>query len=167
MYDICPELKCDGELEQIEAGKIRSGSYYESLYTGKQFIPMVAREHTAQLSSETARQYQEKFEQGAINVLSCSTTFEMGVDVGELEATFQRNVPPETSNYIQRAGRAGRRTSSAAFSVTFARRNSHDMTFYQDPPEIIAGKINAPSSGGKQRKNCITSFEFHCGSRVL
>ena len=98
LYDICPELKCDGELEQIEAGKIRSGSYYESLYTGKQFIPMVAREHTAQLSSETARQYQEKFEQGAINVLSCSTTFEMGVDVGELEATFQRNVPPETSN---------------------------------------------------------------------
>lgn len=82
--------------------------------------------------------------QRAINVLSCSTTFEMGVDVGELEATFQRNVPPETSNYIQRAGRAGRRTSSAAFSVTFARRNSHDMTFYQDPPEIIAGKINAP-----------------------
>lgn len=144
LYDICPELKCDGELEQIEAGKIRSGSYYESLYTGKQFIPMVAREHTAQLSSETARQYQEKFEQGAINVLSCSTTFEMGVDVGELEATFQRNVPPETSNYIQRAGRAGRRTSSSAFSVTFARRNSHDMTFYQDPPEIIAGKINAP-----------------------
>ena len=144
LYNICPELKCNGELEEIEAEEMRSGSYYESLYTGKQFIPMIAREHTAQLSSETARQYQEKFEQGAINVLSCSTTFEMGVDVGELEATFQRNVPPETSNYIQRAGRAGRRTSSAAFSVTFARRNSHDMTFYQDPAEIIAGKIAAP-----------------------
>lgn len=144
LYNICPELKCDGELEEIKAEEMRSGSYYESLYTGKKFIPMVAREHTAQLSSETARQYQEKFEQGAINVLSCSTTFEMGVDVGELEATFQRNVPPETSNYIQRAGRAGRRTSSAAFSVTFARRNSHDMTFYQDPAEIIAGKIAAP-----------------------
>ncbi len=144
LYNICPELKCDGELEEVEAQEVHSGSYYESLYTGKQFIPMIAREHTAQLSSETARQYQEKFEQGAINVLSCSTTFEMGVDVGELEATFQRNVPPETSNYIQRAGRAGRRTSSAAFSVTFARRNSHDMTFYQDPAEIIAGKIAAP-----------------------
>lgn len=144
LYNICPELKCDGELEELPADEIRSDSYYESLYTGKQFIPMIAREHTAQLSSETARQYQEKFEQGAINVLSCSTTFEMGVDVGELEATFQRNVPPETSNYIQRAGRAGRRTSSAAFSVTFARRNSHDMTFYQNPAEIIAGKIAAP-----------------------
>lgn len=144
LYNICPELKCDGELEEIEAEEMRSGSYYENLYTGNQFIPMIAREHTAQLSSETARQYQEKFEQGAINVLSCSTTFEMGVDVGELEATFQRNVPPETSNYIQRAGRAGRRTSSAAFSVTFARRNSHDMTFYQNPTEMISGKITAP-----------------------
>ncbi len=144
LMNICPELKCDGELEQIRAGEVREDNYYDRLYEGKQFIPMVAREHTAQLSSKTAGQYQKLFEEGAINVLSCSTTFEMGVDVGELEATFQRNVPPETSNYIQRAGRAGRRTSSAAFSVTFARRNSHDMTFYQQPAEIISGKIAAP-----------------------
>jgi ATP-dependent helicase YprA (DUF1998 family) len=141
---LCPELKCDGQLEEIEAGKLRKNSYRAHLYEDKKFIPMVAREHTAQLSAQTARRYQEMFEEGAINVLSCSTTFEMGVDVGELEATFQRNVPPETSNYIQRAGRAGRRTSSAAFSVTFARRNSHDMTFFQNPAEIIAGKIKAP-----------------------
>lgn len=142
--NICPKFKCDGELEEIKADQAYSGSYYDSLYGGDQFVPMVAREHTAQLSAQTARQYQELFEEGEINVLSCSTTFEMGVDVGELEATFQRNVPPETSNYIQRAGRAGRRTSSAAFSVTFARRNSHDMTFYQNPEKIIAGKISAP-----------------------
>ena len=144
IMNICPELKCDGELEEIKAEEIRKGNYYDKLYSGKQFIPMVAREHTAQLATKTAGEYQKLFEEGAINVLSCSTTFEMGVDVGELEATFQRNVPPETSNYIQRAGRAGRRTSSAAFSVTFARRNSHDMTFFQQPSEIIAGKIAAP-----------------------
>ncbi|WP_029201080.1 DEAD/DEAH box helicase [Oribacterium sp. NK2B42] len=144
LMDLCPELKCDGELETIAAGDVRKDNYYDSLYGGEQFVPMVAREHTAQLSSKTAGQYQKLFEEGAINVLSCSTTFEMGVDVGELEATFQRNVPPETSNYIQRAGRAGRRTSSAAFSVTFARRNSHDMTFFQNPAEIISGKIAAP-----------------------
>ena len=144
VLNICPELKCDGELEEIKAQEIRKDNYYDKLYGGKQFIPMVAREHTAQLATKTAGEYQKLFEEGAINVLSCSTTFEMGVDVGELEATFQRNVPPETSNYIQRAGRAGRRTSSAAFSVTFARRNSHDMTFFQKPSEIIAGKIAAP-----------------------
>lgn len=144
ILNICPEFKCSGELEEIEAREIRNDNYYDSLYSGNQYIPMVAREHTAQLSANTAGQYQKMFEEGSINVLSCSTTFEMGVDVGELEATFQRNVPPETSNYIQRAGRAGRRTSSAAFSVTFARRNSHDMTFFQNPSAIIAGKISAP-----------------------
>jgi len=144
VLDICPEFKCDGQLEAVLAKDVRKNSYYDSLYDGNQYIPMVAREHTAQLSASTAGDYQKLFEDGSINVLSCSTTFEMGVDVGELEATFQRNVPPETSNYIQRAGRAGRRTSSAAFSVTFARRNSHDMTFFRNPAEIISGKIAPP-----------------------
>lgn len=141
---LCPELRCDGTLVEDETRTTRKEAYYDNLFADEKLIPMVAREHTAQLTSKTAGRYQKDFEEGKINVLSCSTTFEMGVDVGELEATFQRNVPPETSNYIQRAGRAGRRTSSAAFSVTFSRRSSHDMTFYQDPTKIIAGKINAP-----------------------
>ena len=142
--DICPEMKCNGSLEPVPAAEVQKVPYYSHLFADTKLIPMVAREHTAQLSSKTAGEYQKDFEEGRINVLSCSTTFEMGVDVGELEATFLRNVPPETSNYIQRAGRAGRRTSSAAFSVTFSRRSSHDMTFYHDPAQIIAGKIAAP-----------------------
>ena len=141
---ICPEMKCNGSLEPITAKEVKNKPYYRNIFVDNKLIPMVAKEHTAQLSSKTAGEYQKEFEEGKINVLSCSTTFEMGVDVGELEATFQRNVPPETSNYIQRAGRAGRRTSSAAFSVTFSRRNSHDMTFFQEPAKIIAGKIPAP-----------------------
>ena len=141
---LCPEMKCNGRLVEVSASELKDEPYYNSLFADNKIIPMVSREHTAQLSSKTAGEYQKDFEEGKINVLSCSTTFEMGVDVGELEATFQRNVPPETANYIQRAGRAGRRTSSAAFSVTFARRNSHDMTFYHDPAQIIAGKIATP-----------------------
>ena len=111
-------MKCNGSLEKVKAADIRNEPFYKNIFADSRIIPMVAREHTAQLSSDTAGQYQKDFEEGKINVLSCSTTFEMGVDIGELEATFQRNVPPETSNYIQRAGRAGRRTASAAFSVT-------------------------------------------------
>ena len=142
--DICPEMKCDGHLETVKAVELKDEPYYNSVFSDSKVIPMVAREHTAQLTTKTAGEYQRDFEEGKINVLSCSTTFEMGVDVGELEATFLRNVPPETSNYIQRAGRAGRRTSSAAFSVTFSRRSSHDMTFFQEPTKIIAGKITPP-----------------------
>lgn len=141
---LCKEMKCDGKLEEVCAAEVQNTPYYSKLYKDSKLIPMVAKEHTAQLSTKTAGDYQKDFEEGRINVLSCSTTFEMGVDVGELEATFQRNVPPETANYIQRAGRAGRRTSSAAFSVTFSRRTSHDMTFFHDPTQIIAGKMSPP-----------------------
>ena len=142
--DLCPEFKCSGSLKKESAGKIRADEYYNSLYLGSKIIPMAAQEHTAQLTKEAASRYQSAFEEGRINVLSCSTTFEMGVDIGELEAVFLRNVPPETSNYIQRAGRAGRRTDSSALAVTFARRNSHDLNFFSKPDDIINGHIAPP-----------------------
>lgn len=141
---ICPELKCTGNLKGVTAKDYRDDPYYSAQYSNNQIIPMEAKEHTAQLTKEAAGDYQREFEEGRINVLSCSTTFEMGVDVGELEAIFLRNVPPETSNYIQRAGRAGRRTSSTAFSVTFARRNSHDINYFNHPEDIINGRIAPP-----------------------
>jgi superfamily II DNA/RNA helicase len=68
----------------------------------------------------------------------------MGVDIGSLESVVLRNVPPETANYVQRAGRAGRRNSSAALILTFARRRSHDLTFFAEPQKMIKGIIKAP-----------------------
>ena len=55
-----------------------------------------------------------------------------------------KNVPPTVANYVQRAGRAGRRTDSAALVVTFAQRRSHDLTSYSDPAMIIAGTVRPP-----------------------
>jgi ATP-dependent helicase YprA (DUF1998 family) len=141
---VCPEFRCDGELEEVKNVNNSKYDYYRGLYGGEKLIPMAASEHTAQLTSLFASDLQSRFEKGDINVLSCSTTFEMGVDVGQLEAIFMRNVPPETSNYIQRAGRAGRRASSTAFVLTFARRRSHDLNYYTEPEKIISGKIQPP-----------------------
>ncbi|WP_394190937.1 DEAD/DEAH box helicase [Paenisporosarcina quisquiliarum] len=140
--DVCMTNGCYGQLKLIEKHDLKS--HYINQY--KRIIPvkMSVKEHTAQLSPQNASHYQEQFVNGEINVLSCSTTFEMGVDVGGLEAVFLRNVPPETSNYIQRAGRAGRRKASVAFVLTFAQRKSHDLTYYQDPGNIIAGIIKPP-----------------------
>ena len=142
--NICPEFRCGGLLEKISAKEFRNDPYYSKAYNEEKLIPMISREHTAQLNKDTAGTIQTKFENGEVNVLSCSTTFEMGVDVGQLEAILLRNVPPETTNYIQRAGRAGRRTSATAFSVTYAKRSSHDLNYYANPTEIISGKIKAP-----------------------
>ena len=87
---------------------------------------------------------QDSFIRGDINVLSCSTTFELGVDVGEVQAVLLRNVPPSPANYIQRAGRAGRRTNAAALVVTFAQRRSHDLTYFDRPSRMVDGMIPPP-----------------------
>src|ERR1035441_2352547 len=107
-------------------------------------VPLVAREHTAQWTGLEASGIQQRFLAGEINVLSCSTTFELGVDVGALSAVLLRNMPPTTANYIQRAGRAGRRSDTAALVLTYAQRRSHDLSRYQAPESMLTGQVRAP-----------------------
>lgn len=103
-----------------------------------------AMEHTAQWGSREAARIQRDFIDGRVNVLSCSTTFELGVDVGDLQSVVMRNMPPKTANYVQRAGRAGRRADAAALVVTYANRASHDLAKYQYPESMIAGHMRIP-----------------------
>ena len=142
---ICPNYGCDGTLQPLDEkapGWIQN--HYRYLYRELLPIPLSAEEHTAQWTSSEAAVVQDRFVRGELNALSCSTTFELGVDVGELQAVLMRNVPPTTANYVQRAGRAGRRTDSAAFALTFAQRRSHDLTHYARPENLVAGRIHPP-----------------------
>jgi len=107
-------------------------------------LPLVVREHTAQLTHEQAGEYQREFLRGDANVLSSSTTFEMGVDVGSLQSVLLRNVPPSPANYIQRAGRAGRRLDGVAHAVTYARSLPHDQHHFFLPEAIVAGSVHVP-----------------------
>ena len=110
-------------------------------------IGLWAEEHSAQLSSLEARRIQDLFEKGIRNVLSCSTTMELGVDIGGLEGVLMSNVPPNQARYRQRAGRAGRRGSGSAVSVVFARQQPFDREVFKrfhdylerlsPPPSII------------------------------
>ncbi len=103
-----------------------------------------SEEHTAQLSSNVAQERQNEFKMGSIHLLSSSTTFEVGVDLGDLEITFLRNVPPEPFNYTQRVGRAGRRNTQG-LAITYCRRNPHDLYHYENPEErIINSTIHPP-----------------------
>lgn len=102
------------------------------------------KEHTAQLDRNTARMYQNLFRDRKLDVLSCSTTFEMGVNIGSLNCVLMRNVPPSPASYIQRAGRAGRSEDASAYALTFCREMSHDVTFFQDPLKMINGRIEVP-----------------------
>jgi hypothetical protein len=142
---VCPTLGCDGVLQTFFLPRaVDDDSHYRKLYLSLNPVPMTAREHTAQLRSEEAAEVQQQFVRGQVNVLSCSTTFELGVDVGELQSVMLRNMPPTTANYVQRAGRAGRRTESAALVLTYAQRRSHDLSCYARPAAMIAGEVRAP-----------------------
>jgi len=147
IYQVCPTYGCNGKLKPLgEFSGLIETNLYRDIYTHGEPIPLHAEEHTAQWTSKAAAEVQNQFIQGKINVLSCSTTFELGVDVGDLQAVVMRNVPPTTANYVQRAGRAGRRTDSAAYALTFAQRRSHDLNYYNRPEEMVAGKIRPPAT---------------------
>ena len=140
---VCPRNRCPGNLEPADYTAIEN--HYRILYENTDLPPVLhAEEHTAQIESEEARQRQDRFKNGETHLLSSSTTFEVGVDLGDLEAVFLRNVPPEPFNYTQRVGRAGRR-ETPGLALTYCRRNPHDLYHYEDPEErVIKGKVRPP-----------------------
>jgi ATP-dependent helicase YprA (DUF1998 family) len=144
IFGICPRYRCTGSLVSSKANIQDKGLFYSRQYQSKGLISLKAREHTAQLTTEEARDIQNAFVRGKVNLLSSSTTFELGVDVGELQSVFLRNVPPSVANYLQRAGRAGRRADSAALILTYAQRKPHDLSKYGDPVSMVAGKMRSP-----------------------
>jgi hypothetical protein len=144
--DVCPTFNCNGNLKLIDSKERENiqKNHYRHLYANLLPVRMNSHEHTAQLTTDYASNVQQRFIRGEINVLSCSTTFELGVDLGELEVIFLRNVPPEPSNYVQRAGRAGRRLSTIGFTLTFAQLRSHDLTYFKEPEKMVDGRISPP-----------------------
>jgi superfamily II DNA or RNA helicase len=141
--DKCPTKNCtEGILEEV---MISPTSHYRYIFENMEVASLNSKEHTAQWTAEEAEQVQEEFISGKVNVLSCSTTFEMGVDIGSVVAVLCRNVPPSPANYVQRAGRAGRRQGDKALIITFARRRSHDSQYVANPLLLIKGTIPVPS----------------------
>lgn len=152
--NVCQRNKCPGNLIAVKAGDL-APNHYRKFYEDKEMpIRLEAEEHTAQISSGEAQERQKRFrdkkedkipKENKIHLLSSSTTFELGVDLGDLEVVFLRNVPPEPFNYAQRAGRAGRRDDMPGLVITYCRRNPHDLYHYADPEKrILKGEIRTP-----------------------
>lgn len=101
-------------------------------------------EHSAQQASERLQDYEKRFKTGEVNVMNCSTTMEMGVDIGGISAVVMNNVPPHPANYLQRAGRAGRSKESRALSYTICKSNPHDQQVFHNPKWAFETRIPAP-----------------------
>lgn len=142
-FDICTRPTCHGAVELVQATQL-GPNHYRLLYEADLPATLRVEEHTAQLDNEKAREYQRDFKEGKIHVLSSSTTFELGVDLGDLNTIFLRNVPPEAFNYSQRVGRAGRRVGFPGFAITYCKRSPHDLYHFSEPLRMISGKSRAP-----------------------
>lgn len=103
-----------------------------------------AQEHSAQINRPVLARYEEDFGKGKINLLNCSTTMEMGVDIPAVQLVINANVPPALSNYRQRVGRAGRRREPWAFAMTFCRDLPLDSQAFRQPTAFLERQIVAP-----------------------
>ncbi|NUQ74890.1 MAG: protein kinase [Polyangiaceae bacterium] len=141
-----PCRACHGELRPWGLADVEESRYFQRIRRPDE-IPLIAEEHTAQLAAEKRAEVEDHFNAKAsespLNVLACSPTLEMGIDVRGLEGVVMRNVPPRPDNYAQRGGRAGRRSRSGVV-LGYARNTPHDQYFYEKPAEMIAGAVTTP-----------------------
>ena len=128
------------------AGPIAEGNLNALMAVQDYAPPLFAAEHSAAVTEED----REKAEDGFMNrtpprpnLLACTPTLEMGVNIGDLEAVAMRNIPPSPANYAQRSGRTGR-VSRMGIVAGFSRNTPHDGYFFDHPGEIISGAIPPP-----------------------
>jgi hypothetical protein len=107
-------------------------------------IALWAEEHSAQLSPAHNQKLQRLFSEGARNVLSATTTMEVGIDIGGLSAVLMSNVPPGKASYLQRTGRAGRRADGSSIAVTFAHHRPFDREVFKDFGKYLGRELRDP-----------------------
>lgn len=126
-------LRSEGLWSDLSDRIVEGGGYFRAV------------EHSAQQPGSRLQQYESEFKSGRINLLSCSTTMEMGVDIGGITVVAMNNVPPHPANYLQRAGRAGRRAETRSVALTVCKNNPHDQYVFANTRWAFETQLPAPS----------------------
>lgn len=144
-----PEVGCEGTLEPVESSDLdndprlgrRRREYRESPIFR---MGLWAEEHSAQLDPRENRRLQDLFKAGIRNILSSTTTLELGIDIGGLNGVLMSNVPPGKANYLQRAGRAGRRADGSSVVTTFSRPRPFDREVFRRMGDYLGMPLRRP-----------------------
>ena len=145
---VCPKKECGGALADLPADG-NEDSVVARWVSGDETIiyrSLASEEHTAQIAKETAALIEEDFRGQGVNLLSSTTTFEMGINIGDLQKILLRNAPPNAASYVQRVGRAGRGDDKNAVCVTLCKGTKYDLDCWREPHErLMLGTVNPPT----------------------
>lgn len=163
----CPRTNCNGTVESVgnDDPHLNARKSFlrepprQVVQEGKDPFTLRAEEHSAQLTAKDnsdamsrSEEYELLFQdilvgsetEQPIDVLSCTTTMEVGIDIGSLTGVAMRTVPPAPENYEQRAGRAGRRGTGLSTIFTFADNSPHETRYFDQPGDMISDPGTEP-----------------------
>ena len=142
---LCLDYKCAGTYSEEINPEL---NYYQLVYNRARSPRVYAREHTGLLERGEREKLEKDFKDhphsNSVNVLTATSTLEMGIDIGDLNVMGNANVPPKPSNFLQRVGRAGRK-EGAALVLNYAHAGEpHDMYYFTYPSEMMEGEVSTP-----------------------
>jgi hypothetical protein len=152
----CPRKGCEGRIVTSPFDAKREGivARWVSGIDTPAFSSLRSEEHTAQINKELARKIEERFRAEiedrswaaeGVNLLSSTTTFELGINIGDLQKVLLRNAPPSSASYVQRVGRSGRGKDKNAICVTICRGTKYDADAWREPQRLLSGEVNPPN----------------------
>ncbi len=161
----CVRAACSGTLK---ADAVSGLDYYGKLFSSGDIARINAREHTGLLDRNDRETLEIDFkrEKGSVrlwdpNVLSCTPTLEMGIDIGDLSAVILCSMPPAQPQFLQRTGRAGRKDGNA-LTLAIAAAKPHDLYFYADPLDMMTGNVVPPKIFLKASAVLERQFSAYC-----
>ena len=136
---------------------IRSGAEATTYWLRENF-PELADQiecHHASLERDVRREVEDRLKRGELRAVVCSTSLELGIDIGAVELVVMLSTPKGVSKALQRAGRAGHNIHTvsrgllmatnvsdlveASATVLLARkRHLDDVTIPQAPLDVLA-----------------------------